>query len=145
MAAPGDLWDWLPHRPPMLLLEAVAEAGPEGGCALARVDPGAWYADADGAMPAWIGLELMAQAIAACRGAYRAAGPGPAAEAPRSGYLVAARGFRSELAAFPAGAELRLRVRLEAEDAGGFRAFACAILHQDRCVATASLRVLERP
>jgi predicted hotdog family 3-hydroxylacyl-ACP dehydratase len=142
--APAGLQDWLPHRPPMLLLESVLEAHAQGGTALARVDPEAWYADADGAMPAWIGLELMAQAAAACRGAQRASA-GPPEAAPRGGYLVAARGFRSELPAFPAGARLELGVQLEAEDPGGFCAFQCEIRYQGRPVAGATLRVMERP
>ena len=33
------LHQWLPHRPPMLLLEGVATAGSQGGTALARIDP----------------------------------------------------------------------------------------------------------
>ncbi len=78
---------WLPHRPPALLLEGVAKADAQGGTALARVDPGAWYADADGAMPAWVGLELMAQAVAACRGRSLADAGAP----PRGGYLVGVR------------------------------------------------------
>jgi predicted hotdog family 3-hydroxylacyl-ACP dehydratase len=134
----------LPHRPPMLLLETLAEAGPGGATAFARVDPEAWYADPEGAMPAWIGLELMAQAAAACRGAQRAAA-GPDRTAGRSGYLVAARGFRSEAGSFPAGAVLELRVRLEDADPSGLCAFACEIRQAGRILAGATLKVMERP
>jgi predicted hotdog family 3-hydroxylacyl-ACP dehydratase len=145
-SGPGCL-EWsrlLPHRPPMLLLETLAEAGPGGGTAYARVDPEAWYADPEGAMPAWIGLELMAQAAAACRGAQLAVA-GPAGAAPRSGYLVAARGFRSEAGSFPAGAVLELRVRLEDADPSGLCAFACEIRQAGRILAGATLKVMERP
>jgi predicted hotdog family 3-hydroxylacyl-ACP dehydratase len=55
----------IPHRGTMLLLDAVSACSDESLTALAKVRGDAWYADADGAMPAWIGIELMAQAIAA--------------------------------------------------------------------------------
>jgi len=140
--APGaPILQWLPHRPPMLLLEAVLAADAQGGAALARVDPTAWYADGNGAMPAWIGLELMAQAAAACRGRHLAAAGGT----PRSGYLVAARGYRSTVPSFPPGALLEVRVRLELEDPSGLCGFQCEILHERRPVAGASLKVMERP
>jgi predicted hotdog family 3-hydroxylacyl-ACP dehydratase len=137
-AGAEDLSALLPHRPPMLLLEALAEAGPAGGTALARVDPGAWYADAEGAMPAWIGLELMAQAAAAWRGAGRAPGSGPGA-----GFLVAVRAYRSAVAVFPAGARLEVRVRLEGAEPGGLCAFECHILEDGRLLAEGRIRVKE--
>ncbi|CAH2907314.1 MAG: 3-hydroxydecanoyl-[ACP] dehydratase (EC [uncultured Paraburkholderia sp.] len=58
----------IPHRGTMLLIDAVSAFSEETLSARATVHAGAWYADAQGAMPAWIGIELMAQAIAA-RGA----------------------------------------------------------------------------
>lgn len=125
----------------MLLLESVPEAGSQGGTALARVDPAAWYADASGAMPAWIGLELMAQAIAACRGRHLAEAGG----GPRGGYLVGARGYRSTVPAFPPGALLEIRVELELEDPSGLRGFSCAIRHGQETVATGILRIMEQP
>jgi len=135
------LHQWLPHRPPMLLLEGVATAGSQGGTALARIDPAAWYQDGQGAMPAWFGLELMAQAIAACRGKHLQASGG----APRGGYLVGARNYRTTLAAFPPGAVLELRVSLELEDPSGLCGFRCEILLAQAVVASATLNVMERP
>ena len=122
----------LPHRPPMLLLDGV-----DGDGAYVRVDPGAWYADAQGAMPGWIGLEVMAQAVAAGQGAQQAGG------APRSGYLVGTRSYRAE-PSFPAGALLRVRARLVEADESGLCAFDCEILLHDAVVATATLKVMQR-
>jgi predicted hotdog family 3-hydroxylacyl-ACP dehydratase len=125
----------------MVLLAGMLEAGPDGGTALARVDPGAWYADPEGAMPAWFGLELMAQAIAACRSQYLAGSGRP----PRGGYLVSARGYRSAVPAFAPGAELAVRVRLELEDPSGLCGFHCEIRQGEAELASASLKVMERP
>ena len=131
---------WMPHRPPMLLLETVAEATDQGGAALARVDPDAWYADAGGAMPGWFGVELMAQAVAACRGR-ELAGRG---QGPRGGYLVGVRGYRCALPAFPPGAALEVQVRLDHADPSGLRRFQCAILVGQDTVAEGVLTLLEQ-
>jgi predicted hotdog family 3-hydroxylacyl-ACP dehydratase len=140
MTVDPELLRWLPHRPPMLLLESLREADERGGAARVRVDPGAWYADPSGAMPAWFGLELMAQTLAACRG--RQAGPGGAA---RGGYLVAVRSFASTLAAFAPGALLEVRVRLQLEDPSGLCGVSGEIVQDHQVVATATLRVMEHP
>jgi predicted hotdog family 3-hydroxylacyl-ACP dehydratase len=132
--------DLLPHRAPMLLIDAVTAVDAQGGLGRVRLDPAAWYADGDGATPAWIGVEFMAQTIAACRGQWQRAAGGPA----RGGYLVAIRNFRSTVAAFPAGAELEIRVRLLDADPSGLCAFECAILHLGRALAQATLKVMER-
>ena len=130
----------LPHRAPMLLLDGVEAVTAEGGTGRLRVDPSAWYANPAGAMPAWIGLELMAQTIAACRGQHLAALGG----APRGGYLVGTRSYRSTLAAFPAGACLAVHVQLKETDPSGLGAFHCEILHLGLPVAEAVLKVMER-
>jgi predicted hotdog family 3-hydroxylacyl-ACP dehydratase len=137
----ADLRALLPHRPPMLLLDGVEGVTAQGGTGRVRLDPGAWYVDASGCTPAWFGLEVMAQAIAACRGQHRAALGG----APRGGLLVGARGYRSEGAAFPPGAELAVTVRLLDEDPSGLATFQCELLHLGRSVAGATLTVMETP
>jgi len=131
-----DLDALLPHRGPMRLIDALS-----GSTARVRLDPQAWYADGAGRTPVWIGLELMAQALAAWRGATLAAAGG----APRGGYLVACRRFRSTLDAFPARAELEIRVRLLEEDPSGLCSCHCEILHLGQPVAEATLKVMEKP
>ena len=140
MSAGHPLHPWLPHRAPMLLLDSVEQVDAEGGLARARIDPNAWYADAQGAMPAWIGLELMAQAISACRGQHLARSGQPGA----GGYLVAARGFSSSVSAFPSGSELQVRVTLLEADPSGLCTFQCALLLAQNPVATATLKVIVR-
>jgi predicted hotdog family 3-hydroxylacyl-ACP dehydratase len=131
----------LPHRAPMLLIDAVEAVTAEGGTGRVRLDPTAWYADAQGRTPAWFGLEFMAQSVAACRGTHRAAQGG----APRGGQLVAVRGFRCAAPAFPPGADLEVRVRLQDEAPSGLATFLCEILHLGLPVAAATLTVLELP
>ena len=133
--------DLLPHRPPMRLIDGVAGVTAQGGTGCARLDPQAWHAGPDGRTPAWFGLELMAQTIAACRGQHLRASGG----APRGGYLVGTRSFLSTLEAFPAGADLEIRVELLDEDPSGLCTFRCAILERGTTLAEADLKVMERP
>ncbi|BDU71446.1 ApeP family dehydratase [Mesoterricola silvestris] len=131
--------DLLVHRPPMLLLDAVLDHRRDGILARARVDPGAWYADARGAMPAWFGLELMAQAIAAYGGLNRRAQD----REPRLGYLLGTRAYTCTLPAFPAGSELGIHAELKYLDDSGLSAFACGITLDGEEVATAILKTFE--
>lgn len=61
LPAPSSL---LPHAPPMLLLDRVlAHSADETVCRAAPQD-GSPFRDADGRVPAWVGIELMAQCMA---------------------------------------------------------------------------------
>lgn len=140
MSAGGHpLEAFLPHRAPMLLIDGVAEASAQGGTARVRLDPQAWYADAQGDTPGWFGLELMAQAIAACRGQHLAASGGT----PRGGYLVGTRSYRS-IPSLPAGVDLEVKVVLLDEDPSGLCAFRCELAHLGHPLAEATLKVIER-
>ncbi len=100
----------LPHRPPALLLRAVAEVS-EGAnaavAAVAEVSPRHPLV-ADGRFPTFLVLEAAAQAAAALEALGRHASPGP-----RIGYLVGIRGARFTVPWLPAGRPLRVAARLE--------------------------------
>ena len=66
----------------------------------------AWYADTEGRMPAWIGLELMAQAIAAHVGLLSMR----AGEPMRPGVLLGSRRYTAHHTSFERDACLRIRV-----------------------------------
>ena len=132
--------DFLPHRAPMLLIDRVDGVTAAGGTGHVRLSADAWYADAEGRTPAWIGLELMAQAVAACRGRYLA-GQG---SAPGGGYLVGTRSYRSTVPTFPPGVDLAIQVRLVEADDSGLSSFDCEILQDELPLATATLKVMEK-
>lgn len=133
----------LPHRGNMLLLEAIIAADDESATCRARPDAGAWYADDSnniGVMPAWIGIELMAQAIAAhvALAARRAGKP------PRPGVLLGTRAYKTCVSHFPAGAELRVSARLSYRDESGLGAYDCALADAAGVeLATAAITVFE--
>lgn len=127
----------VPHRGAMLLLESVSAAGDASLEAHAAVPAEAWFLDGDGAMPSWIGLELMAQAAAALAGLNGQKANHP----PRPGVLLGTRAYRASTERFPRGARLLVSVRLVQTDESGFAAYDCAIRGPGGTLAEATLKV----
>ncbi|QQC63825.1 hotdog family protein [Paraburkholderia ginsengisoli] len=131
----------IPHRGSMLLIDAVDRFDEEALSAHATVDAHAWYADADGAMPAWIGIELMAQAIAAHVALLAMRGGGRA----RPGVLLGSRSYKALQPTFAGGACLAIRVVELLRSEEGHGAYECTIHHGDVCCAEAVVKVFQPP
>lgn len=129
--------DLVPHRGAMLLLDGVAAADAAGIEAHATVRAGAWYLDERGAMPAWIGIELMAQAVAAFAGLEGRRSGRP----PRPGMLLGTRAYRAHAPSFPPGERLRISAKLAEADESGFGTYECAIHGAAGPLAEATLKV----
>lgn len=120
----------LPHGPEMTLLDRLVEYSPQRSVATATIRAASRFAE-DGGVPAWVGIEYMAQTIAAHAG-YEARLRG---EPPAIGFLLGTRSYVSDLGVFPLGATLTISVEpLVTESRLG--AFQCAIA-LTRVVATA--------
>jgi len=129
----------LTHRGNMRLIERVLACGDEGIQVEARVDGNAWYADSEGGMPAWIGIELMAQAIAALVGLNAREKGLP----PKQGLLLGTRSFSSRVLAFARDAVLRVDAREIFQEANGLAAFDARIQLAGEVVAEATLKVFQ--
>ena len=105
-----------------------------------RVPAGGLFHDADGNLPAWMGVELMAQAIAAWAGC-RAKAKG---ESVRLGFLLGTRHYTCNVAAFAPGSELRVEARRDFHDDSGMGVFACRI-EAPGVLAEARLTVFSPP
>ena len=129
----------IPHKPPMMLIAEVVGEVEEGLVAIARPDSKAWYATDDGSMPAWIGIELMAQSISAWAGlqAYKAGKP------PKKGFLVGTREYTSKCSSFAAGKTLFIEVRKVFSDTKGLAAFNCLIRDETTTLAEAVVKVID--
>ncbi len=127
----------IPHQPPMRLVERVVDEIEDGLVVMARVDASAWYADNEGFMPAWIGIELMAQSISAWAGLYASRAGLP----PLKGFLIGTREYRSYSPRFTAGEELFIEVRKIFYESGGLAAFDCLIRNSSITLAEATLKV----
>ena len=131
--------DLLPHRAPMLLLERVLAADDEAIEVEFTVPAAGWFLDDDGGMPAWLGVELMAQAIAAHVGFEASARGRP----PRPGVLLGTRVFRAGSARLAAGTRLTITARLALRDESGFAAYDCHIAGPDGAWATATVKAYQ--
>jgi predicted hotdog family 3-hydroxylacyl-ACP dehydratase len=129
----------VPHRGTMLLLDAIRAYDATTVTAHATVHADAWYADPDGAMPAWIGIELMAQAIAAHEGLLSMKDGQPA----RPGVLLGSRRYEAKVGAFPRNALLRIHASEVLRSDDGTGAYECTIEHGDTLYATAVVKVYQ--
>jgi len=88
--APGwpEPSELIPHGPPMLMLARVGRVSDDALEGTCRIPPESAYAES-GVAPGFVGLELAAQAAAACEAIRRRGSVGE--PAPRLGYLVACR------------------------------------------------------
>ncbi len=113
----------LPQTGPMRLLEAVIAHDPESTRCLVEPGRSELFRDANGRIPCWVGIEYMAQCIAAHGGLLaRARG-----EAPRPGLFVGSRRLVFRRDSFEPGSALEVRARHVAGHAE-ILAFECAIL-----------------
>lgn len=128
----------LPHRGCAILLERVLEHDATTTVCSVDLQAGAAFRSADGSMPAPIGLEYMAQAIAAHGGllarseaAAARAAAGECREAgepaePRPGFFVGARRVAFKTDRFEAGRPLVVTAR-HLRGTSGLIAFDCSI------------------
>ena len=129
----------IPHRASMLLLDRVVEASQNATVAEYTPRADAWYADAQGDMPAWMGIEVMAQAVAAHVGLNSQR----AGRSPREGALLGMRRYAASQPAFAQGAVLRARAQLVFQDPAGLAAYDCTLECGGAEVARAQLKVYE--
>lgn len=128
----------VPHGEGMRLLDRIVQWDDEGLTAELRVPASGLFVQ-DGGVPAWIGIEYMAQAIAAWAGC-RARRDG---RPPGIGFLLGSRRYISTRELFPGGTCLQVQARCELLGDNGLGMFACRILAGDEEWATANVSVFQ--
>jgi predicted hotdog family 3-hydroxylacyl-ACP dehydratase len=114
--------NYLPHRGRMVLLDRVLEAGTgRVVCAVALREDSPFCRD--GKVPAYVGIEYMAQAAGALVG-WESREKG---EPVKTGFLVSAREYASRVDGFPAGATLAVEARDDWRDDDGVGVMDCVI------------------
>lgn len=137
--------DWplselLPHAGDMILIDQILSFDEEQIHTRLTVKPGGLFNRADGSLPAWVGIELMAQSVAAYAGC-RAHQKGEAVEL---GFLLGTRKFECNVEHFPVGSELTIHGLRSLEDDNGMGVFECH-LTGDGIRASARLNVFRPP
>ena len=118
--------DWpiaelLPHAGDMILLDGVERFDDDSVETVLQVRADGLLSAADGSLPAWVGVEIMAQSVAAFAGCHaRQAG-----QPVELGFLLGTRSYQCNVEAFPAGADLRARAHRSLQDDNGMGVFEC--------------------
>lgn len=126
----------VPHAGPMCLLDRVLAV--EGETLSAEVVvPADGLFSRDGGVGAWVGIEYMAQAVAAWAG-WQARQLG---EKPRIGLLLGTRRYRCSVARFAAGQRLQVEIARGYQADNGLGQFECRIHADGEELASATLTV----
>jgi predicted hotdog family 3-hydroxylacyl-ACP dehydratase len=141
MLRPGHFYTLpqvLPHGPGMMLLDRVAGYDAESLSCEVTIRPESRFCDGQ-AVPAWVGLEYMAQTLGAFTGVSRLQRQRPV----QVELLLGTRSFECTTPAFAVGSKLAVRARLLFWDPDGVCAFACEIRQNGAVVATAEVKGFE--
>jgi predicted hotdog family 3-hydroxylacyl-ACP dehydratase len=129
------------HREPMLLLDQLVSVGPECASCEWRIREENEFFVPDSGVPAYLGVEYMAQCIAVHAGARERVGGYP----PPLGLLLGTRHYRSEVRYFDLGSIYRVDCMELVRNPDGMGAFDCCILSNGQKIVEARLAVLQRP
>jgi len=129
----------LPHVGRMIFLDRVMSWEAEHIVCERLVRAGDSLVEAKG-LPAWAGVELMAQAVAAWNGCQVLSAGGEV----RPGFLLGTRAYRASVDFFPPGTVLTVEATRQFHAEDGMGAFACRI-HAGDLRADARLTVFSPP
>ena len=110
----------LPHAGDMILLDAVESFDDDNVVTCLTVRPGLLSLP-DGSLPAWVGVELMAQSVAAFAGCHARQAGLPV----ELGFLLGTRRYQCNVGAFALGSELRIVASRSLQDDSGMGVFEC--------------------
>ena len=136
----GLISELVPHRASLLLIDRLLCDDPESVRVEATVRREGLFVTDEG-LPGWVGIELMAQAVAAWAGLRRH----EAREPVRLGFLLGTRRYECSRPVFPHGSRLEIEARQELVAENGLAVFSCAIHLDGAVVATAHLNAFQPP
>jgi predicted hotdog family 3-hydroxylacyl-ACP dehydratase len=138
--AASRIENYIPHRGAMRLIDRLLEL--DADHAVAEVDvPFDGLFVRDGQVPAWIGIEYMAQTVSAWAGSRQRGRGGD----PQPGLLLGSRRFEARCDGFASGTRLRIEARCELIGSNGLGLFDCRILQDDEELAVGRISVLDPP
>ena len=137
------IYDLIPHREPMLLLNRVIELGQNFSCAEIDINEQSSFFMAGKGVPSWIGVEYMGQTAALIAGYQLQLGT----VAPHLGLLLGTRKYEARVPYFRAGDLLQVRCTEVAVVGDSLANFQCEIinLRDQRLCASTKLSVFRKP
>ncbi|WP_039849742.1 hotdog family protein [Grimontia indica] len=135
MSSQPQLHELLPHEAPMILLDTLIDVGDlHVHCQVTSSESSLFFDKNMNGIPGWVGIEFMAQSVAAWSG-YQASKDN---KAPPIGFLLGSRRYKCDTPSFPAGALLNVRAN-HVMESNGMAVFACTIEHEGEELASAQL------
>jgi predicted hotdog family 3-hydroxylacyl-ACP dehydratase len=135
-----DIRSLVPHAGPMVLLDRVISVDEDSLCAEVGIRSDTLFCGPDG-VGAWIGIEYMAQAIAAWAG-YTAHLRG---EPVKLGFLLGTKRYECSRPIFVLGSVMRVHVQRVFQNENGLGSFECRIDDTQGRLATATVTVFQPP
>lgn len=131
---------FIPHRAPMILIDNVLQHTPDCLITETHISPNsAYYDDQLNGVPNYVGIEYMAQSIAALAGVEALLRD----DIIRVGFLLGTRKLQMHLDRFALGESYRTQVTRLYQEESGLAVFDCHIYHQDTLVAQANVNVFQ--
>ncbi|MFB4368334.1 MULTISPECIES: 3-hydroxylacyl-ACP dehydratase [unclassified Pseudomonas] len=113
----------VPHAGDMILIDEVLAFGADHIDTRLVVRPNGLFSQADGSLPASVGIELMAQSVAAFAGCHAREQGLPV----ELGFLLGTRNFSCNVDRFPAGSTLLIHANRSLQDENGMCVFECRL------------------
>ncbi|XXF09211.1 hotdog family protein [Pseudomonas sp. D2-3] len=113
----------VPHAGNMILIDEVLAFGADHIDTRLVVRPGGLFSQTDGSLPAAVGIELMAQSVAAFAGCHAREQGLPV----ELGFLLGTRNFTCNVDRFPAGSTLLIHANRSLQDDNGMCVFECRL------------------
>lgn len=137
MSSEFSVEELVPHSGKMSLLDKIIDYGEGWLAAEVKINADSMFVEGNG-VPAWIGLEYMAQGIAAYAGLKERRNGGK----PKIGFLLGTRKYLCNAEYFETGQVLSLKVKLELLADNGLNVFACELSGKE-VSATAVVNVFQ--
>lgn len=130
----------LPHDHPMILLSRFCHADHESVlCAVDINEQSPFYQPQLGGVPAYVGLEYMAQTVACYAGAQALSQAGSI----KIGFLLGSRKYQPTVTVFNAGSILEISAHKLVMEDSGLSVFSCEIISDGVVLVQANLNVFQ--
>ncbi|WP_114325579.1 3-hydroxylacyl-ACP dehydratase [Candidatus Colwellia aromaticivorans] len=130
------------HREPMILIGGLDDFNNESATCWLDIDEhSAFYQTDKSGVPAYIGIEYMAQSIAAFAGAKALEQGKPV----QIGFLLGSRKYQQTQNYFKNGSHLKVKIVELHKESSGLGVYSCEILNQECMIASAQVNVFLPP
>ncbi|MGS0677370.1 ApeP family dehydratase [Shewanella sp. 0m-4] len=135
-----DVAEFIPHRQPMILINQLLNHSHDSLLTQTDISANSPYFDSHlNGVPNYVGIEYMAQSIAALAGVEAHLRD----DIIRVGFLLGSRKLKMHISQFDAGQSYQTRVTRLYQEESGLAVFDCQILHKQVVVAEANVNVFQ--